>query len=545
MAQKSFVKGAAILGVAGILVKVMGALLILPLAYMIGATGMADYTPAYNIYTFFIVIATSGIPVTISRMVSERVTIQDYEEAHRVFRISSYLMIGIGVVSFAIMFFGAQAIADMSAVPESALAMRAVAPALLFVPVMASYRGYFQGQQNMKPTAFSQVVEQIFRVGFGLTLAYTLFHAAEGSGFLGSFSAEEKGAGGAAFGTTMGAFGGFLVMLLIYTASRKAINARRRRSIQGEYVSSGEILKKVLIIAVPITIGACVMPIINYLDAPLVITRLTGTGWSHAVAKNMYGQIGGYCTPLINFPQTLTMALSVSLVPLISSTFKSKDVEGLRYNTSLSMRVAMIIGMPCAVGMCVLAEPILLLLYSNHASEAINVAPTFAILAISVIFLSIVQTVSGVLQGIGKQLIPVRNLCIGVVIKVSVTWICVGIHVLNLKGAAIGTLATYAVVAVLDVIATKKYTGAKFDVMLTYIRPGIATAVMGAVAWFVYYVAFGGGQGNKIGCLAAVLAAGIVYVIMLFVTRSIGRKDLENFPRARRLIVLMDRLGIK
>ena len=149
MEQKSFVKGAAILGAAGIVVKVMGALLILPLAYMIGATGMADYTPAYNIYTIFIVIATSGIPVTISRMVSERITIRDYEAAHKVYKVSAYLMIAIGIVSFCIMFFGANGIANISKVPESALAMRAVAPALLFVPIEASMRGYYQGMQNM------------------------------------------------------------------------------------------------------------------------------------------------------------------------------------------------------------------------------------------------------------------------------------------------------------------------------------------------------------------------------------------------------------
>lgn len=529
MSKNTFVKGAAILGAAGLIVKFLGAVFRLPLAAMIGATGMAYYSPAYYTYTVFVTIATSGIPVAISKMVSERVTVGNFEEAHHVYKVSLKLLSAIGLVSFLVMFFGAGVIANLQDIEEAKLPMMAVAPALLIVPVMAAYRGYFQGMQNMRPTAISQIIEQVLRVFFGLLLGYTLFHGTIGKNIT-SYSGGEKGAAGAAFGATIGALGGLAIIFFIYVLSKNGIEGRIARHENNAPESGKEILRKILAIAVPITIGACITPIMNVIEAPVVLKGLIGAGYESDVAKNLYGQISGFAIPLINMPQVLTMALAMSLVPLISSAHKRNDVDSLRMNTSLAVRIAVIIGLPCAVGMAILAEPILLLLYSSRWDEAVNVAPTFAIMSVSVLFVSLVQTVSGILQGVGKQNIPVINMCIGIVIKIVVTYFLVGIPSLNIKGAGIGTLVTYIVVAALDMYATKKYTGAKFDMGLTLIRPLISTAAMGLVAWFVYFVLFGGVQGHKIGCLLTIAAAAFVYCIMLFVTKSITSEELDVIP---------------
>ncbi|MGI6722476.1 MAG: putative polysaccharide biosynthesis protein [Anaerovoracaceae bacterium] len=548
MSKKSFIRGAAILGAAGIMVKVLGAVYQIPFTQMIGADGMAAYKPAYDVYTVFIVIATSGIPVAVSRMVSERIIVGNFEGGHRVFHMSFRLMLIIGVISAAIMYFGADFIARISGVAESALSMRTIAPALIVVPVMAAFRGYYQGQQNMKPTALSQVVEQVFRVIFGLVTAYVLYNSV--IGLFASQSAGARGAAGGAFGATMGSIGGLAVMALVYILDRKHIKSRVARSENVEPESNKEILKKILWFAVPITLGACIAPIMSYLDAPIVNSRLVATGWAVDVAKNLYGQIGAYVSPLVNLPQALSMALSMSLVPLISSAHKTNDIESMHSNTSLAVRVSVMIGMPCAAGMAVLAEPILLLLYSGRSAEAINAVPTLAIWAISIVFVSIVQTVSGILQGLGKQFIPVRNMIIGIVIKVVLTYILVGVHSLNIKGAAIATLITYVVVASLDMHATRKHTGARIDIKLTYIKPLIATVVMAAAAWGVNMLLAGGevtphNLMDKIACLVAVVVAVIVYAVMLLVTKSIERRDLESFSAGQKMLKLVDRLGIK
>ncbi len=541
MSKNTFVKGAAILGAAGLIVKFLGAVFRLPLAGMIGATGMAYYSPAYYTYTVFVTIATSGIPVAISKMVSERITVGNYEEAHHVYRVSLKLLGAIGAVSFVVMFFGAGIIADLQNIEESKLPMMAVAPALLIVPVMAAYRGYFQGMQNMRPTAISQIIEQVFRVFFGLLLGFMLFRETIGEGF-GDYSPGEKGAAGAAFGATIGALGGLAIIFFVYVMSRGAIQSRIDRHENNAPESGRDILRKILVIAVPITIGACITPIMNVIEAPVVVRGLSASGYEAEIAKNLYGQISGFVIPLINMPQVLTMALAMSLVPLISAAHKTRDMEALHFNTSLAMRIAVIIGLPCAAGMAILAEPILLLLFSSRWDEAVNIAPTFAVMAIGVLFVSLVQTVSGILQGVGKQNIPVVNMCIGIVIKIIVTYFLVSIPSINIMGAGIGTLVTYIVVAVLDVWATKKYTGTRFDIGLTFVRPFIATACMGAAAWFVYYVVFGGVQGHKIGCLTAIMVAVIVYAVMLFVTKSITPEELETIPGGSKLAKIGNKL---
>lgn len=548
MSKKSFLKGAAILGVAGIIVKLLGAIFRIPLGNMIGATGMSYYTPAYYIYTIFVVIATSGIPVAISKMVSERITVNHYGEAHRVFRYSMYLMLGIGTASFLILFIGAGWIASINGIPESKYSMMAVAPALIVVPVMAAYRGYFQGMQNMKPTAFSQVIEQFFRVGVGLFLGYTFFEMGDFLGLFGKYkeqSREAAGAAGATFGGTIGSLAGLLIILIIYALSKKVIKYRihKTKTLEGQVHESGKkIVREILLIAVPITIGASIMPIMNFIEVPIIVNRLISAGWDPEVAKNLYGQIGGFATPIINLPQVLTMAMAMSLVPLISAKFRERDKEGLRYNTALGLRVSLIIGLPCAFGIAVLSEPIMLLLYPGRPADATNVAPTLSILAIGVIFLSVVQTVSGILQGVGRQMVPVKYLGIGIIIKIVLTWVLVGVPALNIKGAAIGTTIAYMIVAILNVRATRKYTGAYFDPMQTYIKPAFASMIMLISAWVIYYKILRESNQYSSITLITILISGIIYVIMLFVTKTITVEELERLPGGRKMASLINKL---
>ena len=196
MNKQSLIKGATVLAAAGIVVKILGAVFRLPLVNWIGDTGMANYGPAYYIYAFLVILATSGLPVAISKMVSESIAVGNYYQAHRVFTLSSRLMFGMGLTFFLILFIFAPQIAALMSNPDSAPAMRMIAPSLLLVPIMAAYRGYFQGMQNMKPTAVSQIVEQFFRVVIGLGAAYILFFVV-GDGVFGGYDKYAGGAAGA------------------------------------------------------------------------------------------------------------------------------------------------------------------------------------------------------------------------------------------------------------------------------------------------------------------------------------------------------------
>lgn len=532
MERKSFLQGAAVLAAAGLIVKVLGAAFKIPITNFIGDTGMASFIPAYNVYNFFLVFSTAGIPVAISKMVSENIAFGKYREAHRVFKLSRSLMLGIGILSFLITFSGAEAFANLVSLPEAALAMKSVSLALIFVPLMASYRGYFQGMQDMKPTAVSQIIEQGFRVAAGIALAYAMFQGTITSVLLDGFSPQAKGAAGAALGAAVGAIGGLAFIVILYYRRRKQLARRIKAENKEEGESGKSILKKIAAIAVPITIGAAIMPIVGLIDVGVVSRRLMDAGLDPESARSLYGQLTGFAGPLINFPQVLTQAVAVSLVPLIAAAYKKRDARYLQKNAAAGIRVALILGLPCSLGLMVLAKPILLLIYPYQADSAANAAPCLAVLSAGVVFLSIVQTLTSILQGVGKQMIPVVSLSMGVALKIVITWFLVPL--LGINGAAIGTVSAYLLASILNWLAVKRYTGLKCDLVTTVIKQAFCTGVMALCAVGSHkalYVLLGG---SGIAVLIAILLAAFLYFILLIVTGAVTRQELLNLLKGKR-----------
>lgn len=541
MGKKSLVKGAAVLAAAGLLVKFLGAFFRIPLANMIGSVGMANYSPAYYIYNFLLVFSTTGLPVAISKMVSERQVMGQYREAERVFKLSRMLMFLLGIAGFCVVYFFAGTIAEAFSMPGSELAMKATAPALILVPLMASYRGYFQGMNEMGPTAVSQVVEQIFRVVCGLSLAIFMMDAAW---IAADFTAQQRGAAGGCFGASAGAFGGLIAVMIIYIRSRKKLKEKIRNDETDDSVRSSELIKKILIIAIPITVGTSIMPIMNLIDAGMVATRLADSGWDRLAAEDLYGQLTGFASPIVGFPQILTQAIVLSLVPLVSAANRKRDIEDLHNNLNMGFRLSMIIGIPCAVGLIVLPEPILLLLYPTQEESAVNAAPCLQILGVGFVGLAIVLTITGGLQGIGKQMIPVRNLFIGAVAKLIITWTLTAIPAINVLGAAIGTVTAYFIAATLDVISLKKYTGVRFSAMMIFVKPLISSAVMGAVAVAAYKVINMITGSNGISVIIAILLAVAVYGLMILRTKAVSREEVLTMPAGSKLAAVCDRLRL-
>lgn len=529
MSKKSFVGGAAILGVAGLIVKFLGAFFRIPVSNWLGG-GMAYYQAAYPIYNILLTLATAGIPVAISRLVAERTVIGDHYAANNVFRVSFRLLLGIGIGTGLLCFIGAGWYSDRVGLPETEIALKALIPALVIIPVMSAFRGYFQGMQNMKPTAVSQIIEQVFRVGAGLVLAYVL---------LKKYSQNlEYAAAGATFGASAGAIGGLVVVWLIYMANRKHINRRIRKSTVKTEEKSGEVMKRILIIAVPITLGACIMPLMNLIDASIVSNRLQAVGFSYAETKDLYTELSSFASTIINFPQIIVQSIAISMVPAISMAFREKDSEGQRNNVKMGVRMSNLLSFPCAAGLIILAEPILLLLYSRQADMAVDAAGSLIVLAVGFVFLAIAQTLTGALQGIGKQLVPVRNLCIGAVFKAAVTFILVGIPELNVVGAALGTCAAYIVASVLDVMAIIKYTGTRFDIGLTFIRPAAATLGM-AVVTLGSYRLFALAVSCRLAALVSIVLSVIAYAVLVFATKSITMDELSVIPKGDKVAAVL------
>lgn len=534
MSQNSFLKGAAVLGIAGMIVKVIGIFFRIPLTNWIGESGMSYYGSVYPIYTLFLIISTAGIPVAISRMVSERIAVKNYGGAHKVFQTSIWLMGAIGLVSFSIVYFNSEFISEkiLHNAPAS-LSLEAIAPSLLLVPIMSAYRGYFQGRQNMNPTAVSQLFEQLFRVVFGLGLAYFLLD-----------SGYEVVCAGATFGSTAGAGAGLFVVILIYIFSLKHIKQQIRRNkshISRE--STWDIIKKILIIAVPITIGASILPLMGAIDSAMVMGRLQATGWTVAESKALFGRLTSYCNPLIGMPQVFVQAVVMSLVPAISAAYIVRNKKEVEENVQFSMRTTMIIAFPCAVGMFSLAEPILKLLYSapSRAAEVEAAVPSLRILCLSIIFMSTLQNLTGILQGVDRQMLPVKNLAIGSIFKLVLTYICVGIPFFNVNGASIGTIAAYLVATLLNMKDIKKLLGITVDYSKVFIKPFIASALMGVSAFASYKLLFMVLKRNSISTILAIMIAVVVYVLLIFITKAITKEEVLRLPKGDKIVRVMNR----
>ncbi|MBR3331320.1 MAG: polysaccharide biosynthesis protein [Mogibacterium sp.] len=522
-------KGATILVIAGIVSKIFGAIFRIPLTNMIGAEGQAYYSAAYAVYNLLFVIATAGFPVAISRMVSSRIAEGDFINAHKSYKLAMKVSWALGIVSFLIMYFGSGVIANIYKNPGSEASMKAISLALLFTPLVASMRGYYQGRQDMKPTGVTEVIEQMMRVAAGLTLAYMFYK-----------TSLVNAAAGATFGASAGIIAAFVAMMFIYSRDKKTRSRLFETSIERPE-SDKTRLKELLAFLIPITIGSSVMPIMFNIDAGIIVRRLLATGWDSEMAEKLYGLMGGYCDPIINLPNIFIDAICISLMPAVTTAFTLKIKKDLDDHIKTGLKTMMIITYPCAIGLIVLAKPILTMLYYKQYDEAVMAVPALQILAVSIITLAIMRTFSTSLQGIGKMMLPVWNLLIGAVVKAIVSYILLGIPAININGAAFGSVMAYVTAGILNYRALKKYTDVSLDVKSIFFKPLGAALIMGAAAIIAYKVIFMITSSNSVSTLISIMFAAAVYFVAAFRTGAVTKEEIELIPKGD----LLYRLAVK
>ena len=534
--QGSFIKGAAILGIAGIIVKVLGAIFKIPLVSIIASTGMGYYSSAYPIYVMLLAIATSGFPIAISKMVAERRAKGNLKGANEIFYVILPLMVVIGIITSSGLFLSSDFLArNMLENPKAVYSLKALSLALFFVPIMSAYRGFFQGRNTMFPSAISQLMEQMGRVILGLTLALIMVK-----------KGVEYGAAGASFGATGGAFLGLLAMIWFYLREKKTLNSESQVEDCYEKEHSVRIVKELLIIAIPVIIGALVKPIMDFIDASMVIGLLMKTGVGELEANSMLGQLSGMATTMVNLPSIMISAIAMSIVPIISYEYSGNNIESAERNVVLSIRMALLIGLPTGIGLMSLSEPIMNLLFPKEPSQLAG--QILFIAALGVVFLSLIQVLTAILQGVGKAHLPVLNLMIGVVFKVIITYLLTTNERFGVKGAAIGTVVAYVISAFLDFIAVKKFLMLEFDYKKILVRPIVVTLLMGFIARISYKVAsiafsvaISVSAANKFATMIGIVFAGIFYIVALIKCKII---DLRNLSKGQKIISLFKKLKI-
>ena len=517
--SKSIIGGMTVLGLAGVICKLVGVLYSIPLTWMIGTNGLGVYQAVFPAYNLMLTISSAGLPVAVSRLVARSLAKDDPRGAKNVFKTALLLLLALGSIATIAMLAGSGLLAQASKQPESHLGFLVIAPCVVIVCVLSAFRGFMQGQQNMTPTAISQLIEQVGKVFLALPLAY-----------LGSKRGIEYGAAGALLGTTIVEGAALVYMVILYFRRRSSFGAIPQLNDEAPEKPL-PLMKQLMAISIPITIGACIVPLSQYIDSTMVVDRLMNAGLALDEARPLYGLFSGTVIRIINIPTALALAVSMSLVPAISSAKAVNDMDAVARQTDLGMRFAFLIGLPCSIGMSVLAEPLMRFFYQGSMieEELVIGGELMMMSSLTIVLFTAVQATTSVLQGLGKQRIPMYTLVAGVVCKIILNYLLIGMPGVNIHGAPIASLVCYTVSLVPNLIYMLKYARARMNWMGWLVRPGIATAVMGVVVFALRELL----PVNRLTLIVEVGAGVVVYAVAALLCKAITKDDLRAFRRRK------------
>lgn len=522
--------GAVVLAMAGIFVKVLGMIYKIPLTNLLGDEGMGYFNAAYTIYTLFFVLATSGMPVALSLLISESLARGEEKRAGQIYRAASRLFLLVGIGGTLLMALPARRFAALLGNEEAAAGILAVSPTLAFITVTSALRGYFQGHGNMVPTAVSQVIEAAGKLFFGMALAL----AAISRYPLSTTSAY------AIFGLTLATF--FAMLYLLIAKRRFDRNEYKNASFAGEdkkEEKKGRILVSIVKIALPVTISASAMTLASSLDLFLVMRTLQDSGYSAAEANAAWGNYSSLAVPLFNMPTVLILPIAYAVSPYVRAALASQNFRTAKNVTRRALSFAALLALPAALGLSVLSEPILSLIYTDKTSVA-TAAPLLAILALAVFSLALLSVTSALLQAYGKLWFPIAAIGVGVLVKLAVSRIVM--LSVGMPGAPIGTFACYGVVAALDLAYLSHVTGglSLLPILLRSFAASLPTALLAAAGYRLFRFA---GISERPAVLLAVLAAVLLFLLMVRLLGCFTREDAEAFGVSEKMIARLEKLG--
>lgn len=518
MAKESFLRGAFILALASGISRVLGIIYVVLLPRIILDQGMGLVQIVKPIQYFAVVIAILGMPTAVAIIVAEKAAQGLTRSIIRVLRISLIVTFITGTISLIILlasarFFSYNIIKD----PGVYLGILALSPSVLLYAIGGSLRGFFQGLQHMAPTAVSQVIDQVVRIGVTLVLAVILLP-----------KGIEYAAAGVAFGSVVGELVCVIVLALFYFLQKQSllakVAAKQKPLARKDNEGWGELSSRLIRLALPIVLTTIIWPIMQMLDTLIVPGRMHAAGFSISQVRDWMGYLGMALT-LCQFPNIITVALSTSLVPAISEAAVSGGKRLVARRVEEALRIALLFGLPSFVGLYILAEPISQMLF-NYAQVGIPLK----ILAFGTITLGIIQATTGVLEGLGFVLIPVKNLLVGVTVKLLLNYFLTGLPGLGVLGAAWGSTIGWFVIAILNVYAVFKRVGFAVRLDDFFIKPALASSMMGIIVYFSYNILITWCN-NTVACLTAIIGGALLYFLTLTTLGAIKEKDILLIPK--------------
>ena len=539
--KQNFLQGAALLAIATAIVKLIGAFYKLPLNMAIGAEGYSYFTTAYDIYSVMLLISTAGLPVAVSRMVSQASTLEHYTRLRKIFRTALRIFAALGALTSVLMIFGAKPLANIMNQPDAWISIACLGPCGILICLMSAYRGYFNGQGNMIPTSVTQVIEALIKLVVGLALAFLIIR------MTGSVA---MAAGGAIIGVTMGSALALVYMLAKFRKSYKSLPVTKEAA-----GSTKETVKELLTIAIPITIGSAGLQLLTVIESGLYMDRLvhligSGQYMSHMVGGAVTAQkaaatlkgLYNMTQTIFNMPCAFIIPIAVSVLPAVTSFLTMGDHKGVRETEESASRITGLLSLPCAVGLTVLARPIMALL-GGYEGEQLDMSARFmAIQGITVFLYAIIQYTNALLQSHGYVNVPVVNMLSSGVLRLVLVFVLVGNPNLGLMGAPIGAFIGYLLIAVLNLLSIQQKVEQKPKLLRNLLRPAIPALVMGVVVFFCYraLISVIGIDGSRVILAGAPIAVGVVvYFVCVVLMKSITVEDCMLLPKGDKIARLL------
>lgn len=569
--QQSFMYATLIMALSTIIVKILGLVFRIPLTRLLGDVNMAYYSTAYEVYLPIYSIAMAGLPVAVSRMVAQYVSENRYNDVKSVFKVAKKFFTITGIVGFVLMFGIGYIVTIIAANPNALPSMFVIAPCIIFCCALSLYRGYYEGLRNMFPTAISSLIEAVCKLVLGYGFAWIVMNYYDGA---------NKGAYAAAaaiLGITVGtALAALYVFVRHKTVGDSISSAMYDNSPAG--VDTKEVLKALIAISIPVVLGSLATQISGLIDVAMVQRQLHDgvadnmsvfeaqyrhlfdeAGWqniiNHAVEAD--GKIVGYENQMhlflysayrnqaytfFNLVPTITAAVGVSALPVLTMAWTNKDNVAVKSNLESMLKVITLIAFPAGLGLIALAPEILRMLFHTEGAEV--AAPLLRILGVAACFAGMTTPMTNLLQAIGRPSAPVKNIAVGAVIKIVVNYILVGIPSINILGAPIGTVCCYAYIAIADFYCIVKYSCVVPSIFTTVIKPLAAAGVCAASAYFSNMGLSAVLSGSRLAVVGAIGIAAIAYVVALAVFKCITKDDVLGLPKGEKLARLFAKMHI-
>ena len=523
--KQNFLQGTALLAMATAIVKVIGALYKIPLNAIIGEQGFGYFNTAYEIYNVLLMISTAGLPVAMSRMISQASSLEHYGQVRRIYASARGIFLALGIVGSLLMTVFCRQLAVFQNQPDAWAAIGCLGPCVLLICIMSTFRGFFQGQSNMLPTSISQVLEAITKLIVGMIAALALLK------MTGSIPLA---AGGAILGVTASCLLSSFYLFGFFRKSFKSL------PVTNEPVTSyRDTIKGLLIIAIPITVGSAGLQILTMLETKIYMGQLLSHGFSQAEADTMRG-IYGMTQTIFNMPCSFITPITISIIPAITAQLTLKNFKDAKATEESAARITGLISMPCAFGLAVLAEPVTALLGGYTGEKLALATQLMTVLGISIMFNAVVLVTTAIMQAHGHVNRPVVNMFIGGLLKLAAVYILTGNPNIGILGTPLGTLLCYLVITALNILSIRSLIPEAPALVKNLARPFLAAAFMGLLTWLSWYGLKHIGMDSRLILCGAPIAVGVVvYCLAAVKLKVVTREDCLLLPKGEKIAKLL------